>query len=508
MRRCGAVIVPLMIAVIASAHVGSPDVVFSGAAGPYPVHVIVRPPAVVPGLADVVVRTTATDVARVSIQPVFWRTGVAGAPAGDEIKPVAGSPGLYAGQLWLMARGSYSVYVTVSGARGAGTVVVPVASLATGRLALTPGLTAILVMLGALLAAGLLTIIRAASGESQVPPGEAMDAVRRRRANVVTAVSVPVLALLVFGGARWWRAEDSGYQRTMYRSPAAYPTITVGPDNRTLTLVVVDTAAFRAIFTPVTPDHGKMMHLFLVAMPRMDAFAHLHPVMAESAAAMKFRTQLPGIAAGRYRLFGDMTLENGLSLTVTNTVNVPDARGTVTPADSDDAWTLTYKVTRAAPGAVRALDDRYSIEWNGGQTPLAARQPVDLQFTVRDSTGRVGELQPYLGMAGHAVVVRNDASVFIHLHPMGTVSAAAQAIFAARDRGDTTARGRLRTAAVGSTGMPPMSDMPGIRGRPAASFSGSISFPYEFPEPGAYRIWVQVKPNGRVLTGTFDVAVR
>jgi hypothetical protein len=38
--------------------------------------------------------------------------------------------------------------------------------------------------------------------------------------------------------------------------------------------------------------------------------------------------------------------------------------------------------------------------------------------------------------------------------------------------------------------------------------SGDISFPYEFPKAGRYRVWVQVKPADRVLTGVFDVEVR
>lgn len=501
MKRIAGVAFSLIIAVVLSAHVGSPDVVFDGNAGPYPVRVIVRPPEVVPGLADVVVRTDAHDVQRVVIRPVFWRAGVAGAPAGDAMHRVSAQDSLYTGQLWLMAYGSYSVYVTITGARGTGTVIVPVASFATGRLPLSRGLTAVLVVLGVLLIAGLLTIIRAASGESLVPPGEVFDAARRRRANLVTAIGAPVVALLVFGGARWWNAEDNAYRRNMYRPPAVYPTVSVDSAHRTLTLLVRDTAAFRAIFVPIIPDHGKMMHLFLVAMPRMDAFAHLHPIKSDTGAAMTFTTQLPGLSAGHYRLFGDITLENGLSLTVTDTITVPDQKGAVAASDSDDAWTLTYKVTRAAPGAVLPLDERYSMEWSGGQTPLVAHQPVDLKFTVRDKTnGAVVPLQPYMGMAAHAVVVRNDASVFIHLHPMGTVSTAAQQIFAARDAGDTTAGGHLGAGALDgaltpSPGMPPM------------SMSGALTFPYEFPEPGLYRIWVQVKPRGRVLTGTFDMDV-
>ena len=38
------------------AHIGSPAVVFDGAAGPYSVRVIVLPPAVVPGRAEINVR--------------------------------------------------------------------------------------------------------------------------------------------------------------------------------------------------------------------------------------------------------------------------------------------------------------------------------------------------------------------------------------------------------------------------------------------------------------------
>ena len=138
----------------------------------------------------------------------------------------------------------------------------------------------------------------------------------------------------------------------------------------------------------------------------------------------------------------------------------------------------------------------YAMTWSGGDVPLQSRTPLDLRFSVRDSAGTWSPLHPYLGMAAHAIVVGNDGSVFIHLHPMGTVPMVAQQVFALRDRGDTTKSGRLITTSLSSGDMAAM------------TMSGDVSFPYEFPKPGHYRLWVQVKPADRVLTGMFDVDVR
>ena len=109
LRRLSVVVVVAALCVVASAHIGSPNVLFDGAAGPYAVRVIVRPPEVVPGLAEVTVRVDAPDVEHVVIRPVFWRAGAAGAPAGDDLRRVEGQERLYNGQLWLMSYGAYSV---------------------------------------------------------------------------------------------------------------------------------------------------------------------------------------------------------------------------------------------------------------------------------------------------------------------------------------------------------------------------------------------------------------
>jgi hypothetical protein len=494
MKRIAGLAFAAGVWLIAAAHIGSPNVVFDGTAGPYPIRVVVRPPQVVPGLAEVIVRADAPDVQRVSIRPVFWRAGVRGAPTGDVLSPVPGQSRVYTGQLWLMAYGAYSVYVSVTGPRGPGTAIVPVSSFATGRLALPAGLGAILVVLGILLVAGLLTIVHAAAGESLVAPGEMPTRAVKRRARLVTLVAAPVLGLAIAGGAKWWGAEDLAYRRYLFGSPKADAEFSVDAHHRTLRLTVRDTAQYRAILSPVLPDHGKMMHLFLVGRSGAQTLAHLHPVQVDS---LVFTTEVPWIPAGRYLLFGDIALENGLGLTVTSSIDVPAAPGDVTPSDSDDTWDRTASVTQLAPNGVRPLAGGvFTMSWAGGETPLPANTPVDLRFAVRDTSGRIVPLHPYLGMAAHAVIVGNDGSVFIHLHPMGTFPMAAQEAFALRDRGDTNRAGRLNTALLTTAAMASMT-MP-----------GEFSFPYEFPKAGHYRLWVQVKPADRVLAGMFDVDVR
>jgi hypothetical protein len=108
---------------IASAHIGEQNVIYEGLAGPYPVRVIIRPPDVVPGLAEISVRILQGSATRVTVLPVRYDTGSKGAPAPDLAEPVRGEPNLYNAQLWLMMSGAHSIFVNVQGSAGAGTTV-------------------------------------------------------------------------------------------------------------------------------------------------------------------------------------------------------------------------------------------------------------------------------------------------------------------------------------------------------------------------------------------------
>jgi hypothetical protein len=166
-----------------------------------------------------------------------------------------------------------------------------------------------------------------------------------------------------------------------------------------------------------------------------------------------------------------------------------------TSSDPDDSWVVDTFGVPAKLGALAHLNTNMDLRWDSADSLVAGRD-VNLKFSVVNRRGVVVPIQPYLGMAAHGVILREDASVFVHLHPMGTVTMASQQAFAQRDRGDTTPAGRLRP-------MPRMA-MPS----PTVTMDGSFSFPYAFPKPGRYRMWVQVKLAGRVETADYEVNVR
>ena len=73
----------LVLPFAAVGHIGSPNVFYEGTAGPYALRVVVRPPEVIPGRAQITVRALDGNVRKISVLPARWDTGTGGAPAPD-----------------------------------------------------------------------------------------------------------------------------------------------------------------------------------------------------------------------------------------------------------------------------------------------------------------------------------------------------------------------------------------------------------------------------------------
>ncbi|HEY6348509.1 MAG TPA: hypothetical protein VI636_03775 [Candidatus Angelobacter sp.] len=473
----------LLTAAPAFAHVGSPDVYFDGQAGPYQLMVTVRPPAMIPGVAQVEVRSSAAGIQSIQAVPLYIvGEGSKYPPAPDVLQQSKDDPQLFTGQLWIMGSGSWQVRLRVQGAQGAGNVAVPVPAFATRTLPMqkTLGLFLFAVML--VLVAAFASIIGAGSREGFLDPGQKAGRAQSRRAIIVAATALVLLIAVLYGGNGWWDAEASGRATGMIYKPPPLTVTLNGPGQLMLRIGESRWHSVRdqTVMTALLPDHGHLMHLFLVRAPQMDHFYHLHPEGGDQV----FAQQLPALPAGHYQIFADIVRASGFPDTMTAEIDLPNVPQGATSGDDSQATGPALPASLQSTN-VSALANGDRMIWERDSNPIHAGRPMMFHFRVEDQQGKpVQDLEPYMGMAGHAAFMSFDRTVFVHLHPEGSVAMAAFAL--------------ANPSAEQPASMAGMSR--------AASFS-DVSFPYGFPKPGDYRLFVQVKRAGQVQTGIFDVKV-
>jgi hypothetical protein len=476
--RLSAGLCAVALALPLSAHVGSPDVFHEGAAGPYRLLVTIRPPQIIPGVAEVEIRTLSPGVREIHIVPMPIRqNGLA--PVPDIAHPLKDDPQYYTGSLWLMSTGSWKVRVEVDGAQGRGTLAVPVPALSKRLLPMQSTLAAILIPLGLVLILGMIAIAGASVREGPLDPGVAPDAARSRRARIAMMVTAVLLIALVWGGNSWWTSEAAFYGRIVFKPLSLNATVT----GHQLALKLVDPGWLNRRTDDLALDHGHLMHLYVIRSPEMDRVWHLHPERSGDG----FTQALPDIPAGRYNLYADVVHANGIGETATATLDIPDIRGE--PLTGDDAAGTAPPVNDADYNRnVTTLSDGYQLVFDR-PAAVHARQPNQFRFHLQDPHGQPARgMELYMGMLGHAAFVATDGSVFAHVHPSGSVPMPALSL--AEAAGQSVDPHAAHRAAAAQSEIP-----------------AEVSFPYGFPKPGAYRVFVQMKRAGQIATGAYSVRV-
>lgn len=117
----------------------------------------------------------------------------------------------------------------------------------------------------------------------------------------------------------------------------------------------------------------------------------------------------------------------------------------------------TATVEERPDASRRAACEGYEVELVTEDVTTA--EATRLLFEVhRDGT--VPNLEPYLGALGHLVALREGDLAYLHVHPKGTP------------------------------------DQP-----------GRVEFDATFPTPGRYRLFLQMKPEGNLISPAFDVRI-
>ena len=482
MKRFAILFAVLLLAPLAAlAHVGSKDVFQTVNAGPYTFYVTVRPPNVIPGIATVEIRSTGAAVGLLAITPLPV-TGEAAKhpPASDPMQKSAVDPAFYTGAVWIMSSGTWQVRIQAEGAAGPQVASVPVVAVPISTLRMQPGLGVALALLGILLIIGMTGIVGASFRESTLRPGVAPTPGLRRRGLVAAGVSLVVMLGAVVLGGKWWNVEAADYAGNIFSPSPTSATLT--GNQLDLHVTPVKPKYKLRPGTPADsylPDHGHLMHLYAIRQPQMDAAFHLHPVQVGTE---DFRTALPAMPAGTYKLYGDVVHVTGFPETLLATVTIP-AGMAGTPLAGEDASATPAPLDQGLLGTTYKLPDGYTMQWDRPNA-LTAGTAYTFHFHLLDPEGRpAADMQPYLGMAGHAAFVKADGSVFAHTHPEGSAAMA-----------DVM----LASESAGAAPMP--MDTPAV-------LTPNVNFPYGFPTSGRYRIFIQMKHDNIVETGVFDAQV-
>ena len=110
------------------------------------------------------------------------------------------------------------------------------------------------------------------------------------------------------------------------------------------------------------------------------------------------------------------------------------------------------------------------VDVSSSLTPLRAGKQATLTFSFSQAGAPVGDLQPWLGMAGHMIARDTSGAIFAHVHAVGPMAPS----------------GILASGIV---------------------YDPDIRFVYTFPQAGHYQIWGQFRHNQQIVTVPLEVTV-
>jgi hypothetical protein len=110
------------------------------------------------------------------------------------------------------------------------------------------------------------------------------------------------------------------------------------------------------------------------------------------------------------------------------------------------------------------------VDVSSSLTPLRSGKQATFTFSFSRGGVPVGDMQPWLGMAGHMIARDATGAIFTHVHAVGPMAPS----------------GVLTSGIV---------------------YGPDIRFVYTFPQPGRYQIWGQFRHEQQIVTVPLEVIV-
>ncbi len=191
--------------------------------------------------------------------------------------------------------------------------------------------------------------------------------------------------------------------------------------------------------------HTKKLHLIVVSRD-LSYFDHVHPEPRPDGSLVLTYSFPHG---GEFDLFADLTPFGEANQVFRIPVMV---NGEVPPTQS-----LSESQTRAK------LVGDYRVALSSSPEALLAGEEAALACSISLNGKPVTDLSPYLGAAGHCVILSQDTNTYLHSHPL----------------------------------------------EPGLPVTGpDVTFHTQFKHPGLYKVWTQFNHHGRILTADFVLRVQ
>ncbi len=194
--------------------------------------------------------------------------------------------------------------------------------------------------------------------------------------------------------------------------------------------------------------HTEKMHLMVIDSSLED-YHHLHPTAVgfDGQYDFEFTPKRPG----DYRVFAEVVpVMSRRQAIVTNKLPVP---GAASEPEFEQSFESIVE----------------GVHFKLGNLPKDLRTGRDYQFTldVNGEDGQLVELETVMDAKGHMVAFDAEGRGFAHMHPLDSIA---------------EARGGER--------------------------SEDLSFLFNVPNPGWYRLFAQIQVNGQAVFGRFDIKVQ
>jgi hypothetical protein len=215
----------------------------------------------------------------------------------------------------------------------------------------------------------------------------------------------------------------------------------------------------------------KQLHVIAVGD---DFRTFLHDHVTRAAQDGHFRLTLNFPHPGLYHLYAD-AVPSGLGQQVLR-FDLPVGTAVAAPQG-----------TKLQPTGLSGRDGRYSVRFDA--LDLAAGQESLLTLHIDKEGKPAADLHPFLGVAAHAVLIRQDDLLYVHVHAVPAESRPSPAM----------------------RGMEGMAGMPGMAAPalPAgARVAPTLSLHVTPPRPGIYALWIQFIGGREVRTVPFVLAVK